>query len=151
MCSICISILGKCTIPHTESMCALKQASNCPVCGPSTHFPRFCPKRSKRQIPADAKAIPSEASEPNPPSVFLANTHESYVEFLKSNNIKPTRKFQENKALVEIHLESRDPPCMLRNPPTARNKPVENSCCGMSHGENDGCTIRIVKVRVKKT
>jgi hypothetical protein len=81
----------------------------------------------------------------------MANTNTSYVEYLKSNDIKPTRKFQENKTLVEMHLESRDPPCILRNPPTARCRPVENSCCGMSHGENDGCVVRTVKIRVKKT
>jgi hypothetical protein len=151
MCSICISILGKCAIPHTESMCALKQASNCPVCGPSTHFPRFCPRRSRRHVSDKATAIPNEASEPNPPSVFMANSNTSYIEFLKSNDIKPTRKFQENKMLVELCLESRDPPCILRNPPVPRSQPVADSCCGLSHGANDGCVVRTVKVRVKKT
>jgi hypothetical protein len=132
-------------------MCALKQAANCPVCGPSTHFPRFCPKRSKRFIPAEAKPIATESSEPNPPFFFMANTNASYIEFLKSNGQKHTRKFYENKALVEQYLESRDPPCMLRSTPEAFDKPVTDSCCGLSHGANEACVTRTVKIRVKKT
>lgn len=151
MCSLCETILGKCAIPHTENMCALKQASNCPVCGPSTHFPRFCPKRSKRSIPVEAKPIATEVSEPGAPYFFMADSNGSYIEFLKSNGEKATRKFYENKALVERHLESRDPPCMLRNPPEARVEPVSDSCCGLNHGGNESCVLRIVKVRVKKT
>lgn len=151
MCSLCETILGKCAIPHTESMCALKQAANCPVCGPSTHFPRFCPKKSKRSIPSQIKPIPTETTEPSPPFFFMANSNQSYIEFLKSNGEKPTRKFYENKAHVEQYLESRDPPCMLRSPPLARIQPVEDSCCGLSHGANEACVTRTVKVRVKKT
>ena len=151
MCSICISVFGKCSVPHTESMCALKQASNCPVCGPSTHFPRFCPKRSKRVIPEKSKAIPNEISDPSPPYFVMANRNESYIELLKSNDIKTSRKIIENKANVELFLESRDPPCILRNPPIARSPIVGDSCCGMSHGANEACVLRTVKIRVKKT
>jgi hypothetical protein len=142
MCSICIPILGSGGLPHTEEMCAVKQSAYCPVCGPSTHFPSRCPKKGKPLCPR-AEAIPSLTPAPLPPYIVLADTNETYVEYIKHFGLEISRKQCDNKATVADHLESRDTPTVLVNPPVSRpSLPAEKAHCGHSHGQNEHCIPR---------
>ncbi len=124
MCSICKPILGTTGgIPHTESQCALKQGCFCPVCGPSTHLPRLCPKKARAIFP---RAEPIEGLPPiqHPPSLIMADTNEGYMEFLKQNELSVLKKSSENKSRIEEQLKSRETPLVLVTTPVQAKKVI---------------------------
>jgi hypothetical protein len=121
MCKICEPILGKNTLPHTEETCALRQGSYCPICGPGTHFARFCPNMSRAPISDTIKAIPSDRAPPTEPIIVLADTNDGYIEYLKQHGLPISRKIQENRARVEDDLASRNPSIKLVNPIIGKN------------------------------
>lgn len=126
MCSICKPILGNIGgIPHNETQCALKQGCFCPVCGPSTHLPRFCPKKSHAVLPRNAKPIESLPPIDHPPSLIMADTNDGYIEYLKQNGLTTSRKISENKKYVQNHLESREPPYILLNTPVEAERKIK--------------------------
>jgi hypothetical protein len=82
----------------------------------------------------------------------MADTNEAYVEYCKHFGLEVSRKQSENKATVQAHLESRDTPTVLVNPPSSRPcLSAEKAHCGQCHGYNEQCIPRPkIAVRPKK-
>jgi len=105
MCNFCYPILGY-TKPHSEEACALKQATRCPTCGPSTHFKKDCPKRSK-PISTGFRAIPS-SSVPSHILVYtMTHSNSVYTEYLKLYRLETSTSIDKNRKVVESHLQKR--------------------------------------------
>jgi hypothetical protein len=146
MCNFCYPILGY-TKPHSESDCALKQATVCPTCGPCTHFHKSCPKRPRR-IPAGFQAISSieqsQQSESSP-VYLLAHSNSVYTEYLKLYKLEISAgtglpALEKNRKTVEIHLQKRG--YILQNPlETPKLLERTETVCKEIHGGNNCCAI----------
>ena len=151
MCKICEPILGTKCVPHTEETCALRQAAYCPVCGPGTHFPRFCPKKPRRVPRAAAPIATVETPPPEKPIFLMSNSSDGYMEYLKQNCLEVSRKAQENRYTIEKHLASRETPMKLVTP-IVPEKQVDCSSteCGIQHAGNEACAVKKRIIRLKK-
>lgn len=143
MCKFCAPILGY-TRPHDESNCALKQATVCPHCGPCTHFPKDCPKRSK-PLPRGFQAIPSTAPS-DPPQIYrLADSNQAYVEYLKLYKLEKQEQptLEKNRKVVEAHLQKRGYILQVPlEPPTMVEK--SQTVCKQAHAGNETCVQPLV-------
>lgn len=126
MCDFCASILGRGGFPHTQKDCALKQSAHCPLCGPGTHFRNACPKKGKPLAPL-AKPVASLPPPKQPNHLFMADTNQGYCEYLRQNELPVERKQADNRAAVQRHLMTLDPPLLLVNPPVPKPTPAQET------------------------
>ncbi len=115
MCNFCEPILGGDCLPHEESECALKQSAYCPLCGFGLHFQRQCPKLPRKRLAPRALPIASVEAAPQPNAVVMSHTNAEYIEYLKTANVMPEKKIDDNRRLVSIHLSSKGK--VVANPP----------------------------------
>lgn len=162
MCRICEPILGRGGVPHTEAECKLKKASQCPVCGPRTHFPAQCPKAPKKRLPDSEAAIPSVGPKEEEvyPMMIMADTQEGQIEFLVSKGLGKKidlerQTLSQNRDAVQEQLGSIESPLLLQNYPTAAERdivilPVTKTVCKQEHGNNHFCIAEAPKSQAKQ-